>query len=426
MTEAKGLLSGVRVIESALLGPGAITTHLADLGADVIKIEPPNGDYIRQMTWPIIVEGSGTGTMPADPEQRKSNSLLHLHIHRGKRSVALDLRKPEAVEVYKELVRGADAVIEAMRPGALAKRGLGYEDLKQVNPRIVFCTISGYGMTGPYKDMPSHGIAYDTWAGQVPPAYDDDGFCYIPEHSSIGIHAGPVFGSLGILAAIIRARETGEGCFMEVAQSDAAAYFDWYRIETWRAYERPEDEVTGNASDNYERRAPGTAGMKEGVRYQMYESADGHVLFMASEREFWKNFCEAMGRMDLFERWPGSQFADHARNNTEMHVELRKIFKTKTSAEWLEFGNRVNTPMAPVNTPKTIADDPQFQDRLPWIPASRLDVDQLPFPVKLIGEELPVPQCAPTPGQHSDEVLGELLGYDSAKLTALREAGALA
>ncbi len=405
-TNPKGLLDGVRIIESALLGPGAITTHLADLGAEVIKVEPPQGDYIRRMTWPII----------------NNNSLLHLHIHRGKHSIAIDLRKPEGVEIYKDLVRGADAVVEAMRPGALAKRGLGYDDLKQVNPRIVFCTISGYGMTGPYKDMPSHGIAYDTWAGQVPPAYDEEGFCYIPEHTSIGIHAGPVFGSLGILAAIIRARATGEGAFMEIAQSDAAAYFDWYRIETWKAYERPQSEVTGNASDNYERRAPGTAGMKEGVRYQMYETADGHVLFMASEREFFKNFCEATGHPEWFERWPGEQFADHARGNKELHVLLRDEFKTRTSAEWIELGNRANTPIAPVNTPKTIEDDPQFKDRLPWIPRERLDCEQLPFPMKLIGEELPTPTMAPTPGEHTDAVLRDVLGYDDERIKSLRDA----
>ena len=122
---------------------------------------------------------------------------------------------------------------------------------------------------------------------------------------SIGINAGPLFGALGILAGVIRARATGEGCQLEVAQSDAAAAFDWYRSETWKAYERPEDEVTGNAADNYERRAPGTAGMREGVRYQIYETKDGHVLFMASEQAFWKNFCEGVDRMDLFEKWPG-------------------------------------------------------------------------------------------------------------------------
>jgi crotonobetainyl-CoA:carnitine CoA-transferase CaiB-like acyl-CoA transferase len=397
----------VRVLESALLGPGAITSHLADLGADVIKIEPPQGDYIREMTWPII----------------QGNSLLHLHIHRAKQSLALDLRKPEAVEVYKELAKTADVVVEAMRPGALARRGLGFDDLLKINPKIVFCNISGYGMTGPYKDMPSHGIAYDTWAGLVPPAYDEEGFCYIPEHASVGIHAGPLFGAFGILAAVIRARATGKGSMLEIAQSDAAAYMDWYRSETWLAYERPQSEVTGNKADNYERRAAGTAGMKEGVRYQMYAATDGHVLFMASEQEFWKNFCAGVGRMELFEKWPGSKFADHARNNREMQRELRAIFKTKSCAEWIAFGNEHNTPIAPVNTPKTIVNDPQFQHRFPLYPHKTHGADMLPFPVKFIGEELPDPSHAPTVGQHSDAVLKRVLGYDAAKIAGLRKAG---
>ncbi len=406
---AGGPLAGVSIVESSLLGPGELTSFLADLGADVIKVEPPQGDYVRRMTWPIV----------------EGESLMHLHIHRGKRSITLNLRRPEAVEVYLDLVRRADAVVEAMRPGALARRGLGFERLREVNPRIVFCTISGYGTTGPYRDLPAHGIAFDTWAGIVNPAYDDEGFCYMPEHPSIGIHAGPMLGALALLAGVVSARATGEGSQLEIAQSDAAAYMDWYRIETWRAYERPESEVTGNASDDYERRAPGTAGMKEGVRYQIYDSADGHVLFMASEREFWKNFCEGVDRMDLFERWPGKQYADHARNNRELQRELRDIFRTRTTAEWIDFGNEVNTPMAPVNTSQTIADDPQFRDRFPWIPASRLGADEMPLPVRVAGEELPVPTRAPKVGEHTEEVLGDVLGYQPDRIAALRAAGAL-
>ncbi|WP_419849527.1 CaiB/BaiF CoA transferase family protein [Candidatus Poriferisocius sp.] len=402
-------LAGVRVIESSLLGPGFLTTFLSDMGADVIKVEPPQGDYIRQMTWPIV----------------NGVSLLHLHTHRGKRSIVLDLRQPEGVELYLDLARNADAVVEAMRPGALERRGLGYEQLKEVNPRIVFATISGYGMTGPYKDMPSHGIAYDTWAGLIPPAYDDDGFCRIPEMPNIGINIAPLIGALAVCAGIIRARDTGEGCRLELAQSDAAAYMDWYRIETWKAYERPEDEVTGNPSDDYERRAPGLAGMWEGVRYQMYESADGHVLFMASEQAFWRNFCEALDRMDLFDRWPGSKYADHARGNFEMQRELRDIFRTKTSAEWLEFGDRVNTPIAPVNNAKNVVDDPQFQDRLPLFTIEQLGCEQLPLPVKFFDEELPVPTHAPTVGQQTDEVLSEVLGLGEDRLAALRDQGIL-
>jgi len=397
-------LAGLRIIESSILGPAAITTALVDLGAEVIKVESPSGDYIREMTWPII-EGV---------------SLMHYHLNRGKKSITLDLKREEARAIYRDLVKGADVVIEASKPGTLAKYGLGYDDLKKVNPTIVFCTVSGYGMTGPYRDMPSHGIAYDTWAGVVTPAYDDEGFCYIPEHVSIGINAAPLFGGLGVLAGVIRARATGEGCFMELAQSDAAAAFDWYRSESYLAYTRPEEVVTGNKADGYKRRPVATAGMREGVRYQLYESQDGHVLFMASEQSLWRNFCEGVGRLDLFEKWPGSKYADHARGNRELQAVLRDIFKTKTSREWLDFSIRVNTPIAPVNTPKNVVDDPQFRDRFEVWPHEQHGADMFGFPVKFVGETAPRPSKAPTVGEHADAVLRDVLGYDAAKIAAIK------
>src|SRR3984957_4594254 len=220
-----------------MLGPGAVSTPLADLGADVIKIEPPSGDYIRSMSWPVI----------------EGQSLLHLHISRGKRSVVLDLRTEGGRETFLDLVRTADVVVEAMRPGGLDRRGLGYQRLREANPRVGMCTISGYGMTGPYRDLPSHGIAYDAWAGTVAPVPGPEGMPSIPDHTSIGITAGPLFGTTALLAGVLRARETGQGCYLEVAQSDAASAFDWLRIEGHRAYQRPEPEVTGNPSDDYQR-----------------------------------------------------------------------------------------------------------------------------------------------------------------------------
>ncbi len=392
-----------------MLGPAGITTALADLGADVIKVEPPSGDYVRQMTWPIV-EGT---------------SLMHLHLNRGKRGIVLDLRTDAGKEVFLDLVRESDAVVEAMRPGGLERRGLGFEQLRDVNPRIVFMTISGYGMTGPYRDMPSHGIAYDAWAGIVTPAHEEDGRCYIPEHVSIGINAGPLYGAIGVIAGVVHARATGEGIQLEIAQSDAAAAFDWYRSETWKAYERPESEVTGNAADGGERRAPGIAGMRGGVRYQMYETLDDrHILFMASEQALWRNFCEGVDRLDLYERWPGSKYGDHAKDNLELQAELRSIFATRTAADWIEFGIDANTPIAPVNTPANLGDDPQFSARLGWIPATRLGADELPSPVKIVGGEMPPPTMAPTLGQHTEDVLRDLLGYDDATLEAKRKAGA--
>ncbi|HEY3723461.1 MAG TPA: CoA transferase [Acidimicrobiia bacterium] len=410
MTATSGLLDGVRIVEVSMLGPAAITTALADLGAEVIKVETPAGDYVRQMTWPIV-EGV---------------SLMHLHVNRGKHSVVIDLRTEEGVALFLDLVRESDVVVEAMRPGGLARRGLGFERLAEVNPRIVQCTISGYGATGPYRNLASHGIAYDAWAGIFAPEADAHDHPSIPDHVSIGINAGPLFGALGILAAIIRARATGQGAELELAQSDAAVAFDWYRSETYRAYERPESEVTGNKSDDYARREPAIAGMRGGVRYQVYESTDGNVLFMASEQHFWKKFAEAVGRPELFERWPGSQYGDHARGNLELQDELTKIFATKTTAEWVDFGIETDVPIAPVNTPHTVHDDPQFRDRLSWFPSDVLGADQLPFPVKVAGEEPLLPTKAPEVGEHTDAVLRSVLGLDDDRIAALRDAGAIA
>ena len=408
-------LEGVRIVESSMLGPAEMGGLLADLGADVIKVEPPGGDYGRRMTWPIIRSQDGTG----------ENSLLSLHINRGKRSIVLDLRQPEGIQAYLDLVRHADAVIEAMRPGALAKRGLTMEKLREANPAIVFCSISGYGATGPYRDMPSHGIAYDTWAGQVPVEVDENGYTVMAEHTSVGIHAGPLYGALAILAAVIRARATGEGCAMEIAQSDAAAYFDWYRIETWKGYERPEDEVYGNAADDGERRAPGIGGMRGGVRYQIYATTDGYILFMASEQAFWKNFCEGIDRVDLFERWPGTTYGDHARGNLELQAILTEVFGARSTVDWIAFGNEHNTPLAPVNTPKSILDDPQFRDRLRWLPKENFDADMMAYPIKIDGGELPAPTKAPGPGQDADEVLRQVAGYSDEQIEKLRAGGVL-
>ena len=396
-------LSGIRVIEVSLLGAAAVTTPLADLGADVIKIEPPGGDYGRKMTWPLI----------------EGDSLLFLHCNRGKRSIELDLRDPSGVAVFKDLVAGADVVVEAMRPGALDRRGLGYDVLRTVNPSIVHLAMSGYGSTGPYRNLPSHGVAFDAWAGIVQPERLDDEVCVIPDHVSIGLNAAPLFGAIGILSGVLAARATGQGCSMELSQAESAAAFDWLRIETWRAYERPESEVTGNPTDGFERREPGTAGMRDGVRYQFYETIDGHILFMASERAFWKNFCAGVDRNDLFERWPGEEIADHARGNEELRAELISIFRSGTTDFWLEFGDVHNTPIAPVNSSKTLPSDRHFVDRIEWLPSSTHGAEMLPLPLRFSDTTSFHPGRAPHSGEHSEEVLRKVLNYDDDRVQHL-------
>jgi crotonobetainyl-CoA:carnitine CoA-transferase CaiB-like acyl-CoA transferase len=410
-TANRGLLAGVRIIESSLLGPAAVGMQLADLGAEVIKVENPGGDYVRKMAFPII----------------DGVSLLHWHLNRGKRSMVLNLRNPEGVAAYLDLVRGADAVIEAMRPGALERLGISFAKMCEINPRIVFCQISGYGMTGPYKDMPSHGIAYDAWAGVARPATNAAGQPTIPSYTTIGINAGPLYAALGICAAIIRARASGVPARFEVAQSDAAAAFNWNGIEGNKAYERPEDEVTGNDGDGKGARRPvGDNSMTESVRYQYYRSRDGIVLFMASEREFWKNFCVGIGRPELFEANPGAKYADHARGNVALRRTLDEIFATRTTAEWVRFGQEVNTPLCPVNDSKSITRDPQFQDRLPLRPYREAGTDLMPSPIKPLGEALPVPEpAAVEAGRDTELVLRDVLGYDATRIAALRASGAL-
>jgi len=404
-------LKGLRVIESSLLEPGSVAQTLGALGAEVIKVEAADGhgDYSRELGWPMI-EGV---------------SLLHWHLNAGKRSIVLDLRKPEGVAVYLDLVKNADVVVEGMRPGALAKRGLTYERMREVNPKIVMCTLSGYGATGPYKDMPSHGVGFDAWASCATPTTDSRGFAAIPAVPGIGTRTGAIWASLSILAAVMRAQREGQGAQIDIGQADCAAFTNWVVLEAYQAYKRPESEVTGNPSDGYKRRLPGTEGSGEAVRYQYYRTKDGHILFMASEREFWENFCRGVGRPELFEKHPGARYADHALGDVELRAELQKIFDTRTTAEWIEFGLKVNTPIMVVHNGKTVLEDPQFKHRFPWLPAKDHGTDLMPIPVHFVGEEFKAPTKAPTLGQHNEEILRDVLRYDAARIDALRKAGVL-
>ena len=389
-------LHGMRIIECSALGPAQITTPLVDLGADVIKIEPPAGDYIREMTWPIV-EGT---------------SLMHLHLNRGKRSLVLDLRTEEGVAIMKELAAAADAVVEAMRPGSLARRGVGFDDLKEINPKIVFCTISGYGMTGPYRDYPA--TAWPTTPG--PASSTSLPTRRVRLHPRARVHRDPC------RSAFRRARHPGrgdagpghgEGSYLDLAQSDAAAAMDWLRSETWRAYERPESEVTGNKAGRLRTTCSGHRRHGRGVRYQVYETADHqHVLFMASEQAFWRNFCEGVERMDLFERWPGSKYADHARGDRELQHELRDIFRTKTAEEWLEFGGRHQHTDRAGQHAQDIARGPPVRRPVPLAPGGGNGSRPALHPAALRRRGAPASGQGADRRPHTEDVLRSVLGYD--------------
>ena len=400
------LLKGVRIIECSLLSPSGVGQHLADLGAEVVKVEAPGtGDYVRTLTWPVI----------------DGNSLEHWRWNRGKQSIALDLRSAEGVEVFLDLVRNADAVIEGMRHGALDRRGLTWERLRAVKPDLVLCRVSGYGGSGPYRDVPSHGLAFDAMAGLVPPVKTAEGFVSIPAHFSVGTGAGPLYGALGLVSALLRARSTGERCVFEVAQADAAISWNWMHIEGERAYERPDDVVTDNVGSKKENRRPiGYGDFSQAVRFQYYATGDGHILLMASERKFWRNFCEAIHRLDLFEKHPGREVGEHALGNTELRRELTAIFLTRPTGEWLQFGQQIDVPIAPVYDAVSVRADPQVRDRIGWLPYETHGTDLMRTPIKLVGDELPAPSRAPALGEHTDRILRDLLHYPPERIAALR------
>lgn len=390
-------LSGLRVVEFALLAADGVGQHLADLGADIIKVEAVGGgDYVRSISWPMV----------------NGVSLEHLHWNRGKRSIAIDLHTKPGIQVFLDLIRRSDALIEGMRPGALARRGLSAARLAEENPRLVLCRNSGYGSSGPYRNLPSHGLAFDAVAGIAPPSIDDQGRVTIAPHTSIGMHAGPLYAALGLVAAVLRARETGRGCVVEVADSDAAIAWNWLRVEGERAYERPDAEVRGNSHGNPgHRRAIGFDDFGESVRYQYYDSADGHVLLMASEDKFWRNFCNAVDRSDLYERYPGEQIAEHALGNRPLREELAAVFRSRSTGDWVQLAIEHDIPIAPVRDAVALASDPQVRDRIGWLPASSHGADLLKSPIMVDGTHLASPSPAPAPGQHSREVLRSVIGY---------------
>jgi crotonobetainyl-CoA:carnitine CoA-transferase CaiB-like acyl-CoA transferase len=344
----------VRVIESSLLGPAAVGMQLADLGAEVIKIEGPGGDYVRKMAFPII----------------DGVSLLHWHLNRGKKSIVLDLRKPEAWRRYLRLVRGADAVIEAMRPGALGAPRHHLGSAAAANPRIVFCQISGYGMTGPYKDMPSHGIAYDAWAGVARRRLNAEGQPTIPSYTPIGINAGPLYAALGICAAIIRAAPPAGGAASRLRRamrgraSTGTASRATRRTSAPRT-RSPATTATARAAPPGRRRQHDRIGALSVLPLARRSRAVHGVRARVLEELRLRRRPPGAVR-----RQPGAKYADHARGNVALAPRLGEIFATRTTAEWVRFGLEVNTPIAPVNDYQVDHPRSAVPRRLPLAPGA--------------------------------------------------------
>jgi crotonobetainyl-CoA:carnitine CoA-transferase CaiB-like acyl-CoA transferase len=390
----EALLEGVRVLEVALLGAGATGMHLADLGADVIKVEQPGlGDSARVL-----------GRLPTLPV-----SPMHCHWNRGKRSVAVDLHLPEGKEVFQRLAAQADAVIEGLRAGTLESWGLGYPALRASNPKLVFLTVSGFGRTGPYHTLPSHGMGFDAWAGHFAPAAGPEGWPTLPNLTPIGGIAGPLYGAYALVAAILRARVTGTGCDLDISEADVAAGWDSLSMGVAEARRRAA-EAAGEE--------PGADEwfFEDAALYQYYETSDGHhILFMAVEPKFWERFCQAVERADLLGRHPGEGLGDRA-----LRRDLAALFRTRTRAQWVECFVDANIPGVPVNRRVELGADAQFRARNRWLPVEEHGMPMLAPPVHVNAAQ-PEPAPAPSLGAHTEEVLTELLGLDRPAIDDLRE-----
>jgi crotonobetainyl-CoA:carnitine CoA-transferase CaiB-like acyl-CoA transferase len=385
-----GLLEGVRVLDLTRLLPGGYCTQLlADLGADVIKIEEPGrGDYIR---W--------------SPPMIGNYSAAHWVLNRNKRSVTLNLKHERGKSLLLDLCKQADVFVEGFRPGVMTKLGLGYEDVSEVNPAIVYCSISGYGQSGPYEKRAGHDINYVGYAGVLGFTGTPDGTPVVPAVQIGDLGGGGLLPAVGILAALYRARIEGKGEYLDIAMMDGVV--SWLSIHAAKYFGGGGEPTWGSEVLN------GSVPC-----YNLYKCADGKWLTVgALEPQFWKAFCEAVGREDLI----ASQFKRDAIS------EVQAIIEKKPREEWLEVFAEYDACVGPVSGVAEALEDPQVRHREMVVvhrhPSGK-EVPNIGSPLKTKQHSISDFKPAPELGEHNAEVLAEI-GVSSSDLEALRDEGVI-
>ena len=379
-----GPLAGIRILDLTRLLPGPVTTlHLADLGAEVIKIEDPQvGDYARTL-------GTGQG----------EDSAYFRMINRNKQGFRLDLKKPEGVEVFMRLAREADVIIESFRPGVMAKLGIGYAAIAAVNPKIAYCSISGYGQDGPYKDLAGHDINYLGYAGVLDQIGSAGGNPAIPNFQIADLLGGALTAAMGILAAVIEAQRTGQGRYIDVSMTDsvlAHTYFSMLRLnDAGQSAPRGTDLLSGGLPC-----------------YATYRCADGkHMAVGALEGKFWKTACEVLGHPDWLKRqWDAS-----------LRGELAELFATRPRDEWASLFAAVDCCITPILSPEEALANEQISARQMVLNVDGLT--QFAPPLKMSGFEFSIRQPAPKAGEHNAAILAAA-GYSTDEIQRLESAGA--
>jgi crotonobetainyl-CoA:carnitine CoA-transferase CaiB-like acyl-CoA transferase len=393
-------LDGVKLLDLSRLLPGPFCSLLlADLGAEVLKVEDTGmGDYLR-WTPPYVGD--------EDAQQRGAASAQFHALNRNKRSIQLDLKSEAGKEVLLKLVAGHDVVLESFRPGVLEKLGVGYEQMKAVNPGLVYCAITGYGQDGPFRDRAGHDMNYLGLTGLLGLTGAKDGPPVQAAGQIADIGGGAQMGAIAILAALVKKNATGEGALLDVSMTDGA--LSWLAMPAASAL----------AGDVRKRGDVDLAG--KWVCYVPYEAADGWVSCGALESKFWKSFCVGSGREDLIVK----QFE---LTGSEAHAEIAEVFKSRTRAEWAAFNDEHDCCIEPVLELDEALDSELVQQRgmvtevdQPGIGPVR----QLAPPIVIDGERPSRREPAPGFGEHTDAVLTEL-GYDEQAIATLRENGTVA
>lgn len=390
--EAKGALAGLRVLDLTRLLPGAFCTQImADMGADVLKIEEPGrGDYNRSF-----------------PPLARTESGSFLLLNRNKKSLTLNLKSEAGKEVFRRLVASADIVIEGFRPGVMDRLGLAYDTLSALNPGLIYCAISGFGQDGPYRLKSGHDLNYLALAGALQLFGKKGEGPIVPGLSIADVGGGSQMALAGVLAAVISRFHTGKGQFVDISMTDGTL--------SWLPYHGAEYLFGGLEPKGGERPFIGQAPC-----YNVYECADGrHVALGIIEQHFWERFCDAVGlEEEKTNQWPEGAAADR------QFARLRALFRGKSRDDWVAELDAVDIPFSAVLGMQEAFADPHNAHR-----QMLLEVDhpvegrlpQLGFPIKLSATPCEIRTPPPVLGEHSGQELAAL-GYTGAEIDAFRAA----
>jgi crotonobetainyl-CoA:carnitine CoA-transferase CaiB-like acyl-CoA transferase len=393
-----GPLAGIKVIELAQIMAGPTCGMLlADMGADVIKVEKlPGGDDTRSYSEPSIA----------------GESAAFMMLNRNKRGMAVNLKHPSGLEVVKRLLADADVVTENYRKGTLEKLGLGYEVLQQLNPRLVYCAVSGYGRTGPYADKGGFDLIAQGFAGLMSVTGEPGGPPVKSGTSIADINAG-IFAALGIVSALLARATTGRGQMVETSLMEAAIQQTYWQSAIYFA--------TGVN--------PGPSGSAHILTapYQAFPTADGWINLGGANQANWERIVKAIGRPELAADPRFVTNGDRMRNLAQLTPLIAERLRTRTSAEWIQDFEAAGVPVGPVNRIGDMLADPQVAAREMVVEVEHPRagrVKALGFPVKFSETAADVKRPAPMLGQHTDEILATL-GYSPADIARFRSEGAV-